>query len=200
MTVTITSCNRFDYFKRTLNSFLKYNTYPIKEYIVRDDSGLESAYSQIKQFLDSLDINYQLLDIGKLGQLNSVDLLMSKVKTDFVFHTEEDWEYYREGFIQKALNIWQDDFLQVWIRPKSDGIRGAIEKDCGNYTVTEPTKFSFNPHLRSMKDFIPYSQIPKVHHSMEYNISEFYKDKRTGWLTEGYTKHIGEIKAQGAHA
>ena len=39
VTVVITCCGRLGLLRRTLNTFKKYNTYPIEEYIIVDDSG-----------------------------------------------------------------------------------------------------------------------------------------------------------------
>jgi len=40
VTLFITSCGRPALLRRTLESFVKYNTYPIKEAIVCEDSGI----------------------------------------------------------------------------------------------------------------------------------------------------------------
>jgi hypothetical protein len=40
VTLFITSCGRPDLLKITLESFIKYNTYPIKEAIICEDSGI----------------------------------------------------------------------------------------------------------------------------------------------------------------
>lgn len=40
VTLFITSCGRPELLKRTLESFVKFNTYPIKEAILCEDSGI----------------------------------------------------------------------------------------------------------------------------------------------------------------
>lgn len=210
VTLICTACNRLNYLKTTLESFNAKNTHPIKELIIRDDSGIEKVKQNTFELLNHLKLPYpfHLLNKGHLGQLASIDKLMSKVKTEWVFHTEEDWEFTKGGFIEKALDIWQDDFIQVWVRGKDDGIKTALPKVCNDwtksmdkvqYTITSPTKFSFNPHLRSMKNYTPYTKIPKIHWSAEHSITQFYKHMRVGWLTEGYCRHIGINKSKGNH-
>ena len=49
VTVVITSCNRLDFLQETVRSFLEFNTYPISEYIIVDDSGDVEAHNGIKQ-------------------------------------------------------------------------------------------------------------------------------------------------------
>lgn len=39
VTLVITSCNRFDLLKKTIESFSRNNTYPIREVIIIEDSG-----------------------------------------------------------------------------------------------------------------------------------------------------------------
>ena len=40
VSVVVTSCNRPDLLEKTLDSFNDFNTYPIKKFIVIDDSGV----------------------------------------------------------------------------------------------------------------------------------------------------------------
>ena len=49
VTVVITSCNRVDLLERTIDSFIKYNTYPIDRYILIDDSANLQAFEDIKR-------------------------------------------------------------------------------------------------------------------------------------------------------
>lgn len=54
VTLVITSCNRFDLLKKTLESFSKNNTYPIKEIIIIEDSGNPKIRNIIpNQWLDN---------------------------------------------------------------------------------------------------------------------------------------------------
>ena len=47
VTVCITSFNRFELLCKTLDSFFKYNTYPIERVIVIEDSGLIEMKNKI---------------------------------------------------------------------------------------------------------------------------------------------------------
>src|SRR5271170_1236016 len=46
VTVVVTSCGRQDLLERTMDSFLKYNRYPISKYIIVEDSGDVSMNDQ----------------------------------------------------------------------------------------------------------------------------------------------------------
>ena len=49
VTLFITSCGRPQLLKQTLDSFVKYNTYPIKEVILCEDSGIPNIVDFAKQ-------------------------------------------------------------------------------------------------------------------------------------------------------
>ena len=100
VTVVITSCNRIDLLKKTIESFLDYNTYPIHEFIIVEDSGIKSVNSDlIKTYPDFNWINSGVNE----GQILSIDKAYSRVKTKYIFHLEDDWETYKDGFIKDSI-------------------------------------------------------------------------------------------------
>lgn len=205
VTVVITSCNRFDLLNKTIESFKKYNTYPIHEYIIIDDTGTEKSKRALQTIYGD---QYTLLfNIPKLGQLQSIDKAYSHVSTEYIFHIEDDWEFYDYSFIEKSMEILQTEksVLQVWLRNEKDGIGHKPDKEQPNYWYWNNTVyvwyavkkihgqngFSFNPHLCRKKDYIkPYSLIGK-----ENDIGVFYTNLgyNTAWLEPecGFVKHIG---------
>jgi len=62
MTLVITSFNRFDLLRRTIDSFNRVNTYPVSEVIIIDDSGNKEMHRKIKQQYS----NYHLILNDKL--------------------------------------------------------------------------------------------------------------------------------------
>lgn len=191
MTLLVTAMDRLDLLEITLKSFLKFNTYPIKEILIRDDSGLDSVYGQTKALLDTLGTPYRLLDKGNLGQINSIDTLMKEVKTEYVFHTEDDWEYTRSGFIEDCLKII-DGATQIWIREQGDGVVAKIGElqEISGVVFYETERFSFNPHLRSMKGWTEYKKVTGGV-CFEDSLS---RGARTRWLKNGACRHIGSKK------
>ena len=49
ITLVITACGRLDLLKRTIDSFNKYNNYPIYKRIIVDDSGDEKVHEELKK-------------------------------------------------------------------------------------------------------------------------------------------------------
>jgi hypothetical protein len=103
VTIFITSFNRPDLLKITLESFLKYNTYPIKEAIIIDDSGIQN----INDFVyDILPFPCKLIyNPVRIGQMKSIEKGIPFITTPYTFHCEEDWEFYDYGFIEKSFEI-----------------------------------------------------------------------------------------------
>ena len=49
VTFVLLSCGRLDLLEKTLNSFLRYNNYPIERYIIVEDSADPVIYEQCKE-------------------------------------------------------------------------------------------------------------------------------------------------------
>ncbi|WP_422409949.1 MULTISPECIES: glycosyltransferase [unclassified Endozoicomonas] len=167
VTVVITSCGRFSHLKETIKSFLDTNTYPIKRLIVIEDSGSDKITNyipeEIKPYTDII------INKKKLGQIKSIDKAYSKVDTEYIFHCEDDWRFYRPGYIEDSLQILESNshVLQVWLRSfyhdisihspyHSLGERESIGQN-HFYRINSDKKewqgFSFNPGLRRVSDY-----------------------------------------------
>jgi len=203
VTFVMTACGRPDLMERTLDSFFKYNSYKIDRYIVTEDSMDLDVFNECKR-LNSQKYNNKIEFIfneKKLGQAASIDKAYSKVETEYVFHCEEDWEFYCSGFVEKSLKVLQNDkkVLQAWIRPKSDKILNRIDdnvytisgvpvrdvlpvsfkvsnaKGPGKHlTINNYMGFSWNPGLKRMSD---YKLLNKGYSGIveEHMIDAFYR-------------------------
>lgn len=132
VTFVLTCCGRVDLLERTLDTFFEHNDYPIERFIITEDSADEEVFEQCRK-LNKEKYNNKLefvFNHDKLGQSASIDKAYSMVDTEYIFHCEEDWEFYRGGFIQDSIKVLktQPKVLQAWIRPKSDKILNKIEQ------------------------------------------------------------------------
>ncbi|WP_067587663.1 glycosyltransferase family 2 protein [Endozoicomonas ascidiicola] len=167
VTLVLTSCGRFDLLKKTLESFLQYNTYPIKSVIITEDSGDRTVFEYIPEVMKSKA--EVIVNSPKLGQIKSIDLAYSKVETEYVFHCEDDWEFYRPGFIEDSIRIMEGDsnILQVWLRSFQHDImvhspyhflgERKLLDGLAYYQVGSNKKdwqgFSFNPGIKRISDY-----------------------------------------------
>jgi hypothetical protein len=199
----LTSCNRPHLLKRTLESFVKYNTYPIEYGIIVEDSGLQG----INDFAHSIvPFPLQIIYTDKRrGQMKSIENGLKYLNTKYVFHCEEDWEFYDYGFIEVSMEILKknDKITSVWLRSQLDIIScyrmPITRKENDNYYLVGPEigNFSWNPGLRTIEvqlKFSPYSNNDLVTICEGGLDKAFRKLGMTSAMPsrlEGYVKHIG---------
>lgn len=167
VTLVVTSCGRFDLLKLTLESFDRFNTAPIHEVFITEDSGDDAVHKAIPEHWRPHCTVF--VNRPKLGQLASVDLAYRQVKTHYIFHCEDDWEFYRPGFVEDSRRILEASphLLQVWLRSYAHDLRvhspyihlGGRQFIAGVpcYPVLsdkpEWQSFSLNPGLRRLSDY-----------------------------------------------
>lgn len=164
VTLVITSCNRIDLLDMTISSFIKYNTYPIKEAIIIDDSGKIGCNEKVlKKYKDKLNI-ISLYNNENISQIRSIDKAYSYIKTKYIFHCEEDWKFNDYSFIEKSMKIFDDNLNEkiftVWLRSHKctnghpiifdDYEKGYYKMDT-NYNG-KWHGMTFNPGLRKTTD------------------------------------------------
>jgi hypothetical protein len=166
VTAVVTSCGRHDLLTRTLDSFFDHNSFPVERVIVVED-GPEIPEAVRAHFVDRPML--WLATGSRGGQITAIDLAYSQVTTPYIFHLEDDWEFYRPGFIEKSMVVLRRDpkCFQVWLRA-IDNIQGhpvqartyraaGIEwRRMGLDYVIQGYRwhgFSFNPGLRRRSDY-----------------------------------------------
>ena len=71
VTLVITSCGRLDLLEKTIISFFKFNTYPIFECIIVEDSGTVTDLNFLKKYI-SVPCKF-LINEKNIGQILSID-------------------------------------------------------------------------------------------------------------------------------
>lgn len=215
VTLVITSSNRPELLKRTIYSFMKFNSYPIEKYIIIDDSAINSFHKELESEFGAM---FEIIaNPVRIGQIASIDKAYSRVTTPYIFHCEDDWEFYRFAFIELSLALLNDDakILQVWLRERNDTnghpveplsyCRAGVPYQRLAYDFQGYNGFSFNPGLKRVSDYDlikPYSSVKydathpakrSKFYAPESEISQFYKDLgyRAVIPPYGFVKHIG---------
>lgn len=224
VTFCLTSYGKIDELEKTIDSFLKFNDYPIKEWFIIEDSGDTTVWNKIVSLNNNKwNKRFKLIfNSNNIGLTASIDKMYANVKTDYIFHCEHDWEFYKGGFIEDSLKVLesQPKVLQVWIRPKSDKISNPIEKRKftlpegvtvrrvlpvsfkikENQLVDNYMGFSWNPGLRRKSDW----EIEPIRRSFALLKNMYVIDlvyKKLGYMVvslshdddDGYVKHIKEL-------
>ena len=198
-TMVLTSCNRHDLLKQTLDSFCSHvDIVPAKTIIIED--------GQVSKPVEITENNYPNLgnlvwiqNEVKLGQVLSLDKAYSQVQTQYIFACEDDWCFYEGGFIGSSLKILEKypNILQVWLREHYDTNGHPVVRlpqfDCETMKADWGIwgGFSWNPGLRRLKDYQAignYSQ-----YEQEHLVSKAYRDLgfHAAITKFGYVRHIG---------
>lgn len=215
VTLAITSCGRMDLLEKTLESFFKYNRYPIYKTIIVDDSGGKFQKKRISKLIPG---NYEfIINKKNIGQIKSIDKLYKKIKTPFIFHCEDDWEFYNSGFIEESLKVLKSNskIFTVWLKAHNDTyghpISSAVKYGkLKNYKLIEKNYkkiwhgFTFNPGLRRLDDYLilaPFTKqdilLPENNKSIINEADLSIKYEQLGFrsvisiLPQGYVKHTG---------
>lgn len=211
VTVVITSCDRIELLQETIKSFEDFNTYPIKEFIIIEDSGKKHVYQKIFELYgDRFKI---IFNNPQLKQIASIDRAYREVQTEYIFHCEDDWQFYRSGFIEDSLVILEnlEQVKQVGLRSiqhdmipnhptiiydkKAKSISGinfyqARMKD--SFMQHDWVTCSFNPGLLRKKDYDLIGSYQSKAKS-EAGISMWYKNRNYTNVTleNDAVKHLG---------
>ncbi|MBB6503029.1 glycosyltransferase family A protein [Pedobacter cryoconitis] len=212
ITVCITSCGRIDLLERTLDSFFEFNTYPIKEILIIDDFGFENT--DLKKRMRPLEKKFNKHPIKwfynkkRKGQIVSIDKLYSLVSTPLIFHCEDDWEFYKKGFIEQSILELENNpkCIQVWLREFYDTNGHPIYFAGKKWRLMENyldlwNGFSFNPGVKRLSDYKLLGKYSdhvsfddKIPWGSECLIGILYQ--KLGYFacifSEGYVKHIGQ--------
>jgi hypothetical protein len=159
-TLVVTSCNRHSLLLATLDSFIKYVDIKPKATIVIEDGGVNPPdwilSDHQKRNLPSL----WFVNSPKLGQTRSIDKGYAEVKTDYIFHCEDDWEFLDSGFILKSYEILgkYPKISQVNLRGPNWG-HTLIDDSRYPFKIAEPGwgggygGLAWNPGLRRLCDY-----------------------------------------------
>ena len=137
VTLFITSCGRPKLLRRTLESFVKYNTYPIKEVIVCEDSGKTGIVDFVKEI-----VPYPVIfcyNEVRTGQMKTIERYTPLVKTPYVFHLEDDWKFFeRRSYITDCLDVLSSNHMigQCLINKNYAEISDDIDIKGGIYHTT----------------------------------------------------------------
>jgi GT2 family glycosyltransferase len=208
ITAVITSCGRFDFLETTLESLVQYADSPFDKIIVVDNSTDPATERYIEEISKRIQTPIHLLaNSTNIGQIASIDLAYSYVDTEYIFHCEDDWQFFDTGFLELSKKLLEErpNITNVNLRVRFDGEKGSmhpitdiIETTTGvRYHEYVPNYldawhgFAWNPGLRRTKD---YNLIkPFKQYGCESVVGAKYKELGfvSACLEKPYCRHIG---------
>jgi hypothetical protein len=225
ITGVLTSCGRYDLLEETLRSFFSVNSEPLKRMIIVEDGPAIPQHRRSK----FINCPIEWISTGRrVGQIAAIDYAYSRVKTPYIFHMEDDWYFYRTGFMERSLEVLESNpkCLQVWIRALNDTQGHPVEEQVYEthgvpwqrmalkYVLEgEWHGFSFNPGLRRLGDYTSiggygvHKRFDPHHPGLtESGISKIFRrrDFYAAILCDdngsGYVRHTGNGRHVGAEA
>lgn len=158
---------------RTLESFLDHETERrVARIIVAEDGDADP-----KQVCERFGAEYFRTG-ERVGQIRLIDQAYAQVTTPFIFHLEDDWEFYRSGFMERSRAFLESDprWLLVWLRAWND-TNGmplssfAPDRSWGMMATNFAGcwhGFTFNPGLRRLREYQMLGSFSKQTLTMHY--------------------------------
>lgn len=219
ITICLTSCGRFDLLEKTISSLVTYwDGVPPAAFLIHEDSGNipDSLAIELNRFLKRhWQIEAKWSVSNRAGQVQAIDALYTQVQTPYIFHCEDDWEFYQSGFIADSRAVLEHDadIYTVWLRHPSDrnghpvlaGVRRTLNDVRFQDMATNYRKvwhgMTWNPGLRRLRDYMMaghFSDFCKWNPSdpcqSEQQFNEHYR--KLGFkavsLCRGFVKHLGD--------
>lgn len=218
ISICLTSCGRFTELERTIVSLVKFwDGNPPAAFYIHEDSGQyakDLILRMDKLLLEHWNIMGDWTFSTYAGQVHGLDVTYEQVNTPYIFHCEDDWEFFKTGFIAHSRSVLEHDHRihTVWLRNPDD--RNGHPAQHTKYNTKEGVRYqlmatnykgvwhgmTFNPGLRRLSDYKEIGRFttftewnPKnaitaeMAYNRRYNLAGFYG----ATLMEGYVKHIG---------
>jgi hypothetical protein len=167
LTAVFTSCDRHDLLKETLDSFIRVQcggSKPDRTIIIEDSAAAMPGWLRE-------NIHYYSANLGKvewvsnecrMGQIYSIDRAYAMVKTDYIFHCEDDWVFNLGGdWMVESRKILEKypTILQVSLRGDTGWHQLIDQPPYEGFKICMPHwkggwgGISFNPGLRRLSDY-----------------------------------------------
>jgi hypothetical protein len=219
ITMTITSCRRYNLLERTLKSFFEccIDADCIEKIILIDDNSEPDDLHKINSLLRSIGKPYLLLHKSDAlkGHIEALNILYDLIKTDFLIHLEDDWEFkIKDTFITKAFSVMATDnsIKQVLFRVNAeimavdqikqntkDGIEYIKYNYVGQHARDKHNRpawsgWNLNPALWNYSAIKTLGKFVADKSNFEYFYSrQFWKmGFKTAYFTVNFCEHIGE--------
>lgn len=169
ITVCITSFNRFDLLKQTIDSFRNLNSFPVERFIVIEDSTVSEMKDKILQeYGSTIDL---IFNDQRIGQAPSLDKMYKTVNTQYIFHTEDDYLYSgNPNFLKESFDLLEENIgiNQVWIKHFSDFV-GDSQNQFEDQVLTTSGGIKYKMLKQNFSGWCGFSWFPGLRRTEDYN-------------------------------
>ena len=139
ITLSITSCKRFDLFQKTINSFINCceDLHLISRWICIDDNSSEEDRNKMISMYPFFEFGLKPLELK--GHPKSMNMIIDTVNTPYLFHMEDDWMFFnKRNYITDCLDVLsqRDDIKQCLINKNYGETAETINIKGGEFHVT----------------------------------------------------------------
>jgi Glycosyl transferase family 2 len=183
ITFVITSCGRFDLLEHCLSSFRAFNTAPICRYVLVEDSGDHGVHEVVAKFDLPIEV---IVNDPPLGQIGAIDRAYQSVATPYIFHCEDDWRFFRFGFIEESLTLLKHDPLITGVLCRRPGQNLSIDliferspqQSVAQVRYRKPSPwlvqhwlgYAFNPGLCRLSDYRLLGSFSRWGHAIDASL------------------------------
>lgn len=213
-TLVVTSCDRHDLLKETLESFVEFADQKPARTIIVEDSAKPAPKWLDETLRAQLGGVLWIPNGRRQGQIYSIDLAYSYVETPWIFHCEDDWKFLRTGFISRSFEIMGKYGAistcnlrgDAWCHPWTHDPRFPEFKIAAPYWIGPWGGLSWNPGLRRKGDYVRIGSSYGKHVGYaldgckhEEFISKKYLDMgfNIAWADDKpYVEHLGDGRSR----
>ena len=109
VTLSITTCKRFDLFEKTMNSLLQcLDIEMVDNWLCIDDNSSEEDKLKMKEMYPFFTFIFK--DARNKGHPRSMNIIKNIVITPYLFHLEDDWKFFaKRNYIKDCLDVLNSD-------------------------------------------------------------------------------------------
>jgi GR25 family glycosyltransferase involved in LPS biosynthesis len=224
VTLTMTSCKRFDLFEQTVNSFLNccQDLEKIDKWICIDDNSSQEDRDKMKKLYPFFIFYFKTQE--EKGHPQSMNIIKKMVNTPYFFHMEDDWKFFsKRKYISDALDVMQQDIriAQCLVNKNYSETESDVDIKGGEFHTTQrgfryfiheyfPNKNSIEkncyywPHFSFRPSLIRSSILEELgefneqisHFEMDYSYRYIKKGYISAFFEGIYCVHIGRLTSE----
>jgi GR25 family glycosyltransferase involved in LPS biosynthesis len=154
ITLTITTCKRYELFEKTINSFLNtcLDLEKIDHWLCIDDNSSTEDREKMQEKYPFFEFYFK--EVSEKGHPQSMNIIRNKVKTPFLFHMEDDWTFFaKKRYISDCLEILsQDEKIGQCLINRNYGETHEHRAVSGGFERCTPTGLKYYIHEHCATD------------------------------------------------
>ena len=174
----------------------------ISHILIIDDNSPADQINEMIKFLKDFNVNIKIIHRKIRGHYISMNMIFDEVKTEYIFHLEDDWLLTKEApLIKIGLDKMRKNekiksvLYRRWVSYK-DGVHYWNGKKYNNEDIMTYPGYTFNPTLQNIKaihqEIGHFKNVPFFELAYSYRYAEKFV---VGMTEDDYFEHLGHGKS-----